>query len=695
MVPSGFFDLIMTKKKAPFLNREISWLYFNERVLQEAADETVPLIERIKFLSIFSSNLEEFYRVRVATLSRLSNLNDKAKALLGFNPKKVLNEIKNIVVKQERKFEQLFKATLINELAQNRIFILNETQLNVSRGEFVRNHFRDRILSNLVPIMIDPTRPFPELKDRYLYFFVRLSRKSSDKHEKYALIELPNDLPRFLVLPETNGLKFIILAEDIIKYCLDDIFYVFNYDILEAFSIQLTRDAELDIDKNVSDKFVEELKASLDKRKKGKPMRLLYDVEMPFDMLSVLISKMKIDAENLIPGNQYHRFGDFIAFPNVGSPELEYKPNVPLKVHGLHRTESIFNKLQERDYVINLPYQSFDYIILFLREAAIDPKVTEINITLYRLAQNSRVINALINAVKNGKKVNCLVELKARFDESANIFWTNRLQEEGVNVNYGLTDYKVHSKICLVKRMEKGRAVYYANLATGNFNEKTAKLYCDHSIFTAKKEITTDLIKLFKALNKKTVIKGFKHLIVSPLESRTKFFLAVDREIKNARQGKPAYMILKVNSLADEGIVSKLYEASNAGVKIKLIVRGICSLVPGIKDFSENITVISIVDKFLEHARVFIFGNNGKEEMYLSSADLMTRNFEHRVEVGFPVLDEEVKQEIRDIIDFQLQDNVKARDITRLNNNKYHKNNLKVKIRAQVQTYNYLKNKHQ
>lgn len=685
----------MTKKKAPFLNREISWLYFNERVLQEAADETVPLIERIKFLSIFSSNLEEFYRVRVATLSRLSNLNDKSKALLGFNPKKVLNEIKNIVVKQERKFEQLFKATLINELAQNRIFILNDTQLNVARGEFVRNHFRDRILSNLVPIMIDPLRPFPELKDRYLYFFVRLSRKSSNKNEKYALIELPNDLPRFLVLPETNGLKFIILAEDIIKYCLDDIFYVFNYDVLEAFSIQVTRDAELDIDKNVSDKFIEELKASIDKRKKGKPMRLLYDTEMPFDMLTVLINKMKIDAESLIPGNQYHRFGDFIAFPNVGSPSLEYKPNVPLKVHGLHRTESIFNKLQERDYVINLPYQTFDYIILFLREAAIDPKVTEINITLYRLAQNSRVINALINAAKNGKKVNCLVELKARFDESANIFWISRLAEEGVNVNYGLTDYKVHSKICLVKRMEKGRAVYYANLATGNFNEKTAKLYCDHSIFTAKKEITTDLIKLFKALNKKTVTKGFKHLIVSPLESRNKFFFAVDREIKVAKLGKPAYMILKVNSLADEGIVAKLYEASNAGVKIKLIVRGICTLVPGIPDFSANITVISIIDKFLEHARVFIFGNNGKEEMYLSSADLMSRNFEHRVEVSFPVLDEEVRQEIRDIIEFQLQDNVKARDITRLNNNKYHKNNLKTKIRAQVQTYNYLKNKHQ
>jgi len=685
----------MTKKKAPFLNREISWLYFNERVLQEAADESVPLIERIRFLSIFSSNLEEFYRVRVATLSRLANLNEKAKALLGFNPKKILNEIKNIVVKQERKFDQLFKATLINELAQNRIFILNDTQLNVVRGEFVRNHFRDKILSNLVPIMIDTALPFPELKDRYLYFFVRLSRNASAKSEKYALIELPPDLPRFLVLPETNGLKFIILAEDIIKYCLDDIFYVFNYDNLEAYSIQVTRDAELDIDKNISDKFIDELKSSLDKRKKGKPMRLLYDTDMPFEMLTVLVNKMKIEAESLIPGNQYHRFGDFIDFPNVGSKDLEYKPNVPLKVHGLHRTESIFNKLQERDYLINLPYQSYDYIILFLREAAIDPKVTEINITLYRLAENSRVVNALINAAKNGKKVNCLVELKARFDERANIFWTSRLEEEGVNVNYGLTDYKVHSKICLVKRMEKGRAVYYANLATGNFNEKTARIYCDHSLFTAKKEITTDLIKLFKALNKKMVVKGFKHLIVSPLETRTKFYVLIDREIRNAKSGKPAYMILKVNSLADEGIVEKLYEASNAGVKIKLIVRGICTLVPGVPEFSENITVISIIDKFLEHARVFVFGNNGKEEVFLSSADLMSRNLEHRVEVGFPVLDPDVRQEIRDIIDFQLQDNVKARDITKSNKNQYHKNNLKTKNRAQLQTYNYLKNKHQ
>lgn len=684
----------MTKKKVPFLNREISWLYFNERVLQEAADESVPLIERIKFLSIFSSNLDEFYRVRVATINRLANLNEKSKALLGFNPKKVLNEIKNIVVKQERRFEQLFQATLINELAQNRIFILNDTQLNVSRGEFVRNHFRDRILSNLVPILIDLDKPFPELKDRYLYFFVRVFKKGS-KHQRYALIELPQDLPRFLILPETNGLKFIILAEDIIKYCMDDIFYIFDYDELDAFSIQVTRDAELDIDKNISDKFIEELKTSLDKRRKGKPMRLLYDTEMPFDMLSVLVAKIKIEAESLIPGNRYHRFGDFIRFPNVGSAALEYPPTPPLKVLGLHRTESIIDKIATKDYLINLPYQSYDYIILFLREAAIDPKVTEINITLYRLAENSRVINALINAAKNGKVVKVVVELKARFDENANIYWSNRLEEEGVQVNYGLTDYKVHSKICLVKRMERGRVVYYANLATGNFNEKTAKLYCDHSIFTAKKEITRDLVKLFNALNNHTVAKGFKHLIVSPLESRNKFYRLIDREIRCAKAGKPAYLLLKVNSLADEGVVNKLYQASNAGVKVKLIVRGICCLIPGIKGFSENITVISIIDKFLEHARVYIFGNQGKEEMYLSSADLMSRNFEHRVEVGFPVLDDDVRQEIRDIIDFQLQDNVKARDITKLNNNRYHKNRLGTKVRAQVQTYTYLKNKHQ
>ncbi len=684
----------MAKRKLPFLNRELSWLYFNERVLQEAADETVPLIERIKFLSIFSSNLDEFYRVRVASLNRLAALNDKTKSFLGFNPRKVLEQIKNIVVKLERKFEVLFQEILINKLAEERIFILNYTQLNVSRGAYVNQYFRDKILSNLVPIMVDADRPFPDLKDRALYFFVQLSN-ANQKLKKYAILELPDTISRFLVLPETNGLKYIILLEDIIKYCLADIFYVFNYKTIAAYSMQLTRDAELDLDNTGSDKFIEQLRKSIDKRKKGKPMRLLYDSDMPFDMLNFLVNKLKVNADGLIPGNKYHRFGDFIAFPNVGGKELEYPHLEDIKVNGLHRTESLFKKIAEKDYVVHLPYQSYDYIILFLREAAIDPKVTEINITLYRLAENSKVINALINAAKNGKTVNCLVELKARFDESANIYWTNKLLEEGVNVNYGLSDIKVHSKICLVKRVDKRKTTYYANLATGNFNEKTARIYCDHSLFTVDKRITLELAKLFKALNERKTAKDFKNLIVSPFDTRKKFYSLIKREIRNAKKGKPAYIIFKVNSLADEGIIEMLYKASNAGVHIRLIVRGICCLVPGVKGFSENINVVSIVDKYLEHARIFIFANDKDEEMYLSSGDLMTRNFEHRVEVGFPIYNAEVKQEIRDIVDFQLEDNVKARQINQANNNKYHKNRLATKVRAQVQTYNYLKTKHQ
>lgn len=682
----------MIQKSEPFVNREISWLHFNERVLQEAADESVPLIERIRFLSIFSSNLEEFYRVRVATIVRLTNLNVKAKELLGFSPKKVLAEIKNIVVKQERKFENLFKATLIHALAQQRIFILNDTQLNVARGAFVRDHFRNHILSNLVPIMIDDSSKFPELKDRYLYFFVRLTRTRDKKH-RYALVEFPADLPRFLVLPETNDLKFIILADDIIKYCLHDIFYIFDYDLINAYPIQVTRDAELDIDTRIEGKFIEALKKSIEKRQKGRPMRLLYDSEMPIDMLGELVKNLDIDAGSIIPGNRYHRFGDFIHFPNVGDAHLEYPMLPRLKVAGLHRAESIINRVSEKDYLINLPYQTFDYIILFLREAAIDPKVIEIHITLYRLAENSRVINALINAAKNGKKVWCLLELKARFDEQANILWTGKLEEAGVQVNYGLTNYKVHSKICLVTRKEKRKRAYYANLATGNFNEKTAGVYCDHSVFTANPLITKDLLKLFKALEKGKVASGFKQLIVSPLESRNKLNRLIQNETKLAVQGKAAYMILKVNSLADEEVIAELYKASNAGVRIQLIVRGICCLIPGVEGFSENITVISIVDRFLEHARVFIFGNDGNEQMYLSSGDLMTRNLDHRVEVGFPVLDADVHQEIRTMIDFQLADNVKARDVNVSQINKYHKNGQKTKVRSQMSIYNYLKNK--
>src|SRR6201991_2640011 len=481
----------MDIKRIPLINREISWLYFNDRVLQEASDPTVPLIDRIRFLAIFSSNLDEFYRVRVATLSRLSNLNEKAKEILGYNPKKILNQIKNIVVKQERKFNNLYENIIVKQLAEEKIFILNDKQLNVTRGAFVKKYFRERLLATLVPIMLSEGQPFPELRDRGGYFFVKLTK---NKKSRYALIEIRDSLSRFLVLPDTNNLKFIILLDDIIRYSLEDIFFIFDHDSIEAYSIQLTRDAELDLDKEVSDKFVDLLSRSLLKRKRGKPMRLLYDTEMPMDMLAFLVAKMGVNAENLIPGNRYHNFKDFIGFPNVGKPELEYPKYPALPVYDISFGKSLISMIANRDFLISTPYQSFDYIIHFLREAAIDPKVKEISVTLYRLATNSRVVHALINAAKNGKKVNCLVELKARFDEQANITWSRRLAEEGVNVIYGISGYKVHSKIIMVSRLEKGKIVNYACLSTGNFNEKTAGIYADHSLLTMDKRITDDMV---------------------------------------------------------------------------------------------------------------------------------------------------------------------------------------------------------
>ena len=681
-------------KNIPLINREVSWLYFNDRVLQEAADKSVPLVERIRFLAIFSSNLDEFYRVRVATLNRLSNLNNRSKAILGFSPRKILNQIKNIVIRQERKFNHLYEDVIVKELERERIFLINETQLNVTRGLFVREYFREKILSTLVPVMINKNEPFPELKDRAIYLFVRLVQGKNKEKSRLALIEIPTDVSsRFVVLPETNNLKFITLVDDIVRYCLDDIFFIFDYDHIEAYSVQLTRDAELDLDVHFSEKFIDALSKSLLKRGKGKPMRLLYDTDMPLDLLTYLVAELDLTADGLIPGNRYHNFKDFISFPNVGGPELEYPKLMPLPVNELSTVSSIFTQISKKDFLINLPYQSFDYIIHFLREAAIDPKVREIKITLYRLAENSRIIHALINAAKNGKKVNCMVELKARFDEQANIYWTNRLEEEGVIVNYGMLEYKVHSKICLIRRTEKGKDRYYANLATGNFNEKTAKLYCDHSLFTANPLITSELVTFFDGLQKQVFNSGYKQLIVSPLESRLKLNSLINKEIKAAKNGKNGSIVLKMNSLTDVAIIEKLYEASNAGVKIKLIIRGMCCLIPGISGFSENIEIISIIDRYLEHARVFIFGDVGKESVYLSSADMMARNLDHRVEVGFPILDEEVKSEILDIIAIQLKDNTKAREINEVNNNRYRKTGTKALNRAQTDIYTYLKYK--
>jgi polyphosphate kinase len=680
-------------QKIPLINREISWLYFNERVLQEAADESVPLIERLRFLAIFSSNLDEFYRVRVATLNRLTNINTTAKNLLGFSPKRVLLQIKDLVIRLEREFDKLYDKIIL-DLAGEGILIVNNLNLGVVHGEFIRKYFYEHVLPKLVPIILSVGKreiPFPELNDKKIYLFVKLFRK---KKSIYSIIEIPfPTLSRFLVLPKEKDTNYIILLDDIIRYCLSDLYSIIEHDKIEAYTIQLTRDAGLDLDFSVNDKFIDVLTKSLQERETGKPMRLLYDSEMPKDMLNYLVKVINLDASTLIPGNRYPNFSDFISFPNVGSKKLEYASLPRLLVKGVDYRKSIFSQMAQSDFLVSLPYHTYDYIIHFLREAAIDPKVISIHITLYRLAENSNVINALINAARNGKKVQVFVELKARFDEKANIYWSKELEKAGVSVKVALGEFKVHSKVCLVKRREKGKIVCYATLATGNFNEVTAELYCDHNLFTVRKEIVKDLNRFFSGLKKNKFQENYQSLITSPLESRARLNSFIDREIENARQGISSSMILKMNSLSDEEIIRKLYEASNAGVKVDLIVRGMCCLVPGQKGFSENIKVRSIIDRYLEHARVWFFENGGKEEIYLTSADLMTRNLDRRVEVGFPILDESIKKELKDILLIQLQDNVKAREINELNSNCYIGRSDKKRYRAQVDIYNYLKNK--
>ena len=688
---------ILKKKPAKFsrfVNREISWLSFNDRVLQEAHDTTVPLIERLRFMGIFSNNLDEFFRVRVASVSRLLKLDKVDQKMLGYSPQLVLKQIKQIVLRQQQRFEKLFNEVLVKELEDEKIFIINDNQLNVSRGQFVKDYFNNKVLPSLVPIMIDPNKPFPELKDRSIYLFIKFYNSDKKDKFKYSLIEIPTDIhSRFLVLPETNKLKFVILLDDIIRYCLEDIFKIFNFKDFEAYTIKMTRDAEIDFDFNdLHINMVEAFSKSVKQRKKGKPIRFVYDQDMPKEMVNFLKLKLGLQVDNLIPGGRYHNFKDFISFPNLGQTHLEYSKNIPLEHHVFQRSNSIFNTIQHEDQILHFPYQKFDYLIEFLREAAIDPKVQSIKITLYRIAQNSMIANALINAVRNGKKVVVVLELKARFDEENNIYYTQKFLDEGVIVLHSVPEMKIHSKICLVTRKEKNKLVHYTNIGTGNFNEKTATIYADHSFFTADKQITADVQKVFMYLEKGKIPHEFKHLLVAPFNLRSQLIHFIKKEIEHAKKGLKSGIFLKLNSLADEEIIQHLYDASNAGVKIKIIVRGICCLIPAQKKLSENIEVISIIDKFLEHARVYMFENAGNERIYISSADLMIRNLDMRVEVACPILNPKIKSELKKILDMQWKDNSKARIMNADQSNIYKKARGN-SHRSQFETYQYLKDK--
>ena len=676
------------------INREISWLSFNHRVLQEAADKTVPIIERFRFLGIFSNNRDEFFKVRVATIKRTLEFEKGAKEILGADPVKLLNRIQRITKEQQTEFNKIF-SELIKELNEHNIYLINENQVNKKEHkDFIEKFFEEKVLFELSPIMLNNVESFPSLKDKSIYLAIMLSKKGS-KRKEVALIEVPvGVLPRFIELPPVNEKKYLIILDDIIRYNLPKIFVNFNYDTFEAYTIKITRDAELDIDNDISKSLLEKIQKGVSARKKGQPVRFVYDKDLPKSFLKYLLDKMDLDEnDNINEGERYHNFKDFMAFPNLGDKSLEYNPTPPLKNPLIKDSYDIFSILDNKDILLHVPYQNFYNLIRLLRQASIDPDVKSIEITLYRVAKNSKVVNALINALRNGKSVTVIFELQARFDEETNIYWSKRLEEEGARVIFGAPGLKVHAKLILItKRFEDGRESSYTAIGTGNFHEGNARVYADYFLMTSNNIITAEVRKIFSFFDNYYRIIHYRHLLVSPFYMRRRLLSLIEQEIRNYEDGKNAYILIKANNLVDEEIIDKLYQASCAGVKITLIVRGICSLIPGIKGLSDNIEIISIVDKFLEHSRVFIFCNNNEELMYISSADIMKRNLDYRLEVAVPILDPDIKNEIKKIIEMQLLDNTKARIINKTQSNQYKQRiNNEPEYNSQLATYNYYK----
>jgi polyphosphate kinase len=677
------------------INRDISWLSFNERVLQEAIDPDVPLLERIKFLGIFSNNRDEFFRVRVATIKRMINIRKRATQITGDDPTVLLHKIQKIVIKQQKKFEETYRE-ILKELEKEKIFIITETQLSDDKKAFVKSYFSETVRPNLVPIMLDKKDSFPYLKDKATYLIIKLTSTKEEEKSKFALLEVPSDvISRFLVLPEKDGVISVMLLDDVIRLHLKDIFSIFPSKKIEAYNIKLTRDAELDIDVDINESLIDKISNSIKKRKKADAVRFVYDQTIDEETFSFLKKKLKLSLEdNLIPGGRYHNFKNFMDFPHVGGQHLRYQPLPPVEHPDFIGKKSIFSLVGKKDVLIAYPYQTINHIIDFLREAAIDPNVISIKINIYRAAKNSKIVNALMNAVKNGKNVTVVIELEARFDEENNIKWAKKLQEENVKVIFGVGGLKVHSKLFLITRKENNTLVNYAHIGTGNFHEGTAKVYTDHTLLTSDKRITNDVVKIFDFFEWNYKTSVYRHLIVSPFYMRSKFYSLINNEIRFAKQGKPASFTAKLNSLSDPEMTKKIYEASKAGVKITLIVRGICSVIPGIKGLSENIEAYSLVDRFLEHTRIYIFNNGGNPLHYIASADWMTRNLDKRTEVACPIYDKNLQKELNTYIEIQKKGNVKVRLLNAKPDNKYKPKSPKEEnFRVQYELYNYFRKK--
>ena len=682
----------MHKRKIIF--RDISWLSFNNRVLQEAADETVPLRERIRFLGIFSNNLDEFFRVRVATLKRMIEFGKKSKMHLELTPDAILEEIQEIVVEQQKEFERIWNE-ILRELKKERIHFVNENQLNKTQQAFILDYFNEEIRSNIIPLMIESIQNFPVLNDKSIYLACKLSKKDRSVPQKFALLSVPSRrLPRFIILPSKNADRYIILLEDIIRFCLPNIFSFFGYDTFSAHIIKVTRDAEIDIDNDISTSIIQKIEKGLKNRKKGKPVRFVFDKDIDPSLLTYLVRRLGLlQKDNLIPGGRIHNFVDFINFPEsvFNKKNLRKKPFIH---PGLKNVNSVTKVVLKKDVLLHFPYHSFNSVIDMLREAAIDPDVVSIKITCYRLADRSKIINTLTNAVRNGKLVTVVLELRARFDEEANLEWKEELEDAGVKVLIGVPNFKVHAKICLIKKRINNRTIHYGFVSTGNLNEKTAAIYGDTCLLTSDRNIMADVNRIFNYLEQPKTRIHFLHLcktlMVSPTGMRKQLLQLINRETKAAKLKKPASIILKLNSLSDEMLIDKLFEAAKAGVEIKMVVRGIFCLPTENKKFKIPIQAISIVDEYLEHARVMIFHNGGKERTFISSADWMVRNIDHRVEVACPIFEKNIQQELKDIMQIQLKDNIKARILDNDLSNQYVNPRNTKKIRSQVETYNYL-----
>ncbi|MFV8817463.1 polyphosphate kinase 1 [Haliea sp. E17] len=673
-----------------FFPRELSWLSFNARVLQEAADPEVPLIERVRYLGIFSNNSDEFFRVRVAEVRRLISV---ASGTDKQHFKNLLAAILSRVVALQREFDKIYQQ-IMDELADKRIYLINERQLDERQLQFVQAYFTSKVLPELDPILIRDGRPMPALNDESLYLAVDI--RDGDSY-RYAVVEVPTDrLDRFVQIPQRKGKrggKVFIVLDNIIRACLPQVFRgIFPMQEAHAYCFKVSRDAELEIDTGITQSLMEKIEKSLKQRRKADAVRMVYDARMPPRLLDYLSARFRFGKyDSLMPGGRYHNSKDFMGFPNVGSKSLEFRPLPPVHVPRLDQPGSLFDTIREKDVLLYYPYHPFDYLIDLLKTAALDPYVTDIKICLYRVAKNSRVIDALVNAVDNGKRVLAMVELAARFDEQANLDWAQRLTDSGINVIFGIAGLKVHSKLILIERKENSTVRYYSHIGTGNFNEKTARIYTDFTLLTYDQQIGRDVYNVFDFLQYTYRRPEYKQLLVSPHSTRSGITALIDQEIANANAGYRAEMTLKCNNLVDNDLVKKLYEASAAGVKVQLIVRGMCSLLPGIKGLSENIEAISIVDRYLEHPRVYVFYNRGNPRYLISSADLMTRNLDFRVEVMAPVHDKDAQLIIQNVLDQQWNDNVKARVIDRDQVNQLVPESKKVAhIRSQESIHRYL-----